>query len=145
LKQFSTLPRDVIKSIISALILTITILPILLILNSDSYQWVLKATLIWAVGSIVVFHPFIKYIFPHLLSKLSLYLLTSILIIVSAWLNIVIITYLLPYDTLYYDLFETTLTHISLLGTLYIFITNALISSFVLASSVEFYEVEKIF
>jgi hypothetical protein len=145
LKQFSTLPRDVIKSIISASILTITILPILLILNSDSHQWVLKATLIWAVGSMVVFHPFIKYIFPHLLSKLSLYLLTSILIIVSAWLNIVIITYLLPYDTLYYELFETTLTHISLLGTLYVFITNAIISSFVLASSVEFYEVEKIF
>jgi len=145
LKQVSTLPRDVIKSIISAFILTITILPILLILNSDSHQWVLKATLIWAVGSIVVFHPFIKYIFPHLLSKLSLYLLTSILIIISAWLNIVIITYLLPYDTLYYELFETTLTHISLLGTLYVFLTNAIISSFVLASSVEFYEVEKIF
>ena len=145
MKQVSTLPRDVIKSIISAFILTITILPILLILNSDSHQWVLKATLIWAVGSIVVFHPFIKYIFPHLLSKLSLYLLTSILIIISAWLNIVIITYLLPYDTLYYELFETTLTHISLLGTLYVFLTNAIISSFVLASSVEFYEVEKIF
>ena len=145
MKRFLTLPHDFIKSIISAFILTITILPILLILNSDSHQWVLKATLIWVVGSIIVFHPFIKYIFPHLLSKLSLYLLTSILIIVSAWLNIVIITYLLPYDTLYYDLFETTLTHISLLGTLYVFITNALISSFVLASSVEFYEVEKIF
>ena len=145
MKLNSPLPFYFLKSLLTASILSLTILPILLLLSSANFQWIVIATLIWAMGSILVFHPFIKYIYPHLLSKLSLYLLTSILIIVSAWLNIILIGSFLPYETLYYDLFNTTLTQLSLFGTLYVSVMNAIIPPMVLSSTVDFYKAEKIF
>ena len=133
------------KSILVAIIITLTVVPILLLLISASTTWIFMATLLWTVGSILVFHPFIVYVYPHLLSKISLYLLTSILIIVSAWFNITVITLLLPYDYVYYALFNSTLSQIILLGSIYIIVVNILIANFALSSNIEFYKEESLF
>ena len=133
------------KSILIATILTLTVVPILLLLTSADTTWVFMATLLWALGSILIFHPFIVYVYPHLLSKISLYLLTSILIIVSAWFNITMITLLLPYDYVYYALFNATLSQISLLGSIYIIVVNALVSTFAFSANIEFYKEESLF
>jgi len=133
------------KSILIATILTLTVVPILLLLTSADTTWVFMATLLWALGSILIFHPFVVYVYPHLLSKTSLYLLTSILIIISAWFNITMITLLLPYDYVYYALFNATLSQISLLGSIYIIIVNALVSNFAFSSNIEFYKEESLF
>jgi len=133
------------KSLLITIILTLTIAPILLLFTAADSRWIFMATLLWAIGSVLIFHPFIRYVYPHLMNKISLYLLTSILIIVSAWFNITMITLLLPYDYIYYALFNATLSQISLVGSIYIIIVNALITNFTLLSNIEFYKEESLF
>jgi len=133
------------KSLLIATILTITIVPILLLFTGADTRWVFMATILWTIGSLFIFHPFILYVYPHLMSKISLYLLTSLLIIVSTWFNITMITLLLPYDYIYYAFFNSTLSQISILGSIYIIIVNAVISNFALSSNIEFYKEESLF
>ena len=79
------------------------------------------------------------------MTKLSVYLLTSLLIFVSTWLNITLITSLLPYDYLYYELLNRTITQIALWGSIYIIFLNALISNLLIISNIEFYKEERLF
>ena len=133
------------KSILIAMILTVTIVPIIFMMTSANASWGFMATLLWAIGSIVTFHPFIQYVYPHLMSKVSVYILTSILIIISAWFNIIMITLFLPYDYIYYSLFNATLSQIALWGSVYIILINALISNFILMNNIDFYKEERLF
>ena len=132
-------------STLIAIILALTIAPIILFLTSANTSWVLMATFLWASGSLLIFHPFVQYVYPHLLSKVSVYLLSSILIIISAWFNITMITLLLPYDYVYYGLFNATLSQISLWGSVYIILINAIITNFILINNIDFYREEKLF
>lgn len=143
--QSSKSPVNFLKSLLIAIILGITIAPIIFLLTTADIVWVLMATLLWTVGSTLIFHPFVLYIYPHLISKVSVYLLTSILIIVSAWLNITLITLLLPYDYIYYALFNATLSQISLWGSAYIAILDAAITNFILIHTIDFYKEERLF
>jgi len=133
------------KSVLIAIILGITIAPMILLLTTANASWVVMATLLWTVGSALIFHPFVLYIYPHLMSKISVYILTSILIIVSAWFNITMITLLLPYDYIYYAIFNATLSQISLWGSAYIVILDALITNFILINTIDFYKEERLF
>ena len=133
------------KSFLISVILALTIAPIILFLTSADASWVFMATLLWTSGSILIFHPFIEYLYPHLMSKFSVYLLSSILIIISAWFNITMITLLLPYDYVYYALFNTTLTQIALWGSIYIILINAVITNFILIQNIDFYKEESLF
>ncbi|CAA6826579.1 MAG: Unknown protein [uncultured Sulfurovum sp.] len=133
------------KSLLIALILALTIAPIILLLSSANASWVFMATVLWSLGSLLIFHPFVVYVYPHLLSKMGVYLLTSILLIVSAWFNISMITLFLPYDYLYYGIFNATLTQISLWGSLYIILLNTIITNFILISNIDFYKEESLF
>ena len=132
-------------STLIAIILALTIAPIILFLTSANTSWVLMATFLWASGSLLIFHPFVQYVYPHLLSKVSVYLLSSILIIISAWFNITMITLLLPYDYVYYGLFNATLSQIALWGSVYIILINAIITNFILINNIDFYREEKLF
>ena len=133
------------KSILIAMILGITIAPMILLLTEANISWVVMTTLLWTIGSALIFHPFVVYIYPHLLSKVSVYILTSILIIVSVWFNITMITLLLPYDYIYYAMFNATVTNISLWGSAYIVILDAIISNFILINTIDFYKEERLF
>ena len=132
-------------STLIAIILAFTIAPIILFLTSADTSWVLMATFLWASGSLLMFHPFVQYVYPHLISKVSVYLLSSILIIISAWFNITMITLLLPYDYVYYSLFNATLSQIALWGSVYIILINAIITNFILINNIDFYREEKLF
>jgi len=138
-------PVNFFKSILIAIILSVTIAPIILLLTEANLSWVVMTTLLWTVGSALIFHPFVLYIYPHLMSKISVYLLTSILIIISSWFNITMITLLLPYDYIYYALFNATLTQISLWGSAYIVFLDALITNFILINTIDFYKEERLF
>jgi len=133
------------KSILIATILTFTIVPIFLLLSTENIQWTLLSVTIWSLGSLLIFHPFVLYVYPHLMSRIGFYLLTTMLIIVSAWFNITMITLLLPNDYIYFALFNSTLNQISLVGSSYVILTNAIITSFVFPSSVLFYKEERLF
>jgi len=143
--QSSKSPVHFFKSILIAMILGITIAPIILLLTEANIAWVVMTSLLWTVGSALIFHPFVVYIYPHLMSKLSVYILTSILIVVSVWFNITMITLLLPYDYIYYAMFNATLRQISLWGSVYIIFLDMLITNFVLIHSIDFYKEERLF
>lgn len=117
------------KTALIAAILTMTITPLLWIVSESHTQWVLMATLLWASGSILIFHPFVQHVYPHMLTKMGIYLLTSILTIVSVWFNITIITLLLPNNYIYDTMLNITLTQISLFGWFYILMTSTFISN----------------
>ena len=136
---------DFFTSTLIAMILALTIAPIILFLTSANASWVLMATLLWIGGSLLIFHPFVQYVYPHLMSKVAVYLLTSILIIISAWFNITMITLLLPYDYVYYGLFNATLSQIALWGSVYIILINAIITNFILINNIDFYREERLF
>ena len=133
------------KTIRISVILTLSILPFFMLLSTVEASWVSMVSLIWIIGSIVSFYPFVKYLYPHLMSRTGFYLLTSVLIIFSAWVNITAITLLIPSEYLYYALFNATLHQISLVGSMYIFIVDILIIHFALNYSNETYQVEELF
>ena len=133
------------KSMLIAMILGITIAPMILLLTEANISWVVMTSLLWTVGSALIFHPFVVYIYPHLMTKISVYILTSILIIVSVWFNITMITLLLPYDYIYYAMFNATMTQISLWGSAYIVVLDALITNFILIQTIDFYKEERLF
>ena len=141
----SELTINFFKSILIAIILALSIAPIILLFSTADTSWVLMATLLWTIGSSIIFYPFILYIYPHLITKMSVYILSSILIIISVWFNISMITLLLPYDYIYYALFNATLSHVSLWGSIYIILLNAIITNFILITSIDFYKEEKLF
>ena len=132
------------KSLLIATILTLTVVPMFLLIASDDTKWIVIATLIWGIGTLLLFYPSIRYIYPHLISKIGVYLLSSILIIISAWFNIMIIQLLLSYDYIYYALFNATFTNIASIGVIYLTV-NVIILNLVLLSHIEFYEEERLF
>ena len=133
------------KSSLVAIILALSIAPFILFFTAANSNWVFMATLLWTMGSLAVFYPFTEYIYPHLISKLSVYILTSLLIIVSSWLNIILITLFLPYDYLYYTFFNITLTQITLWGSVYIILINTILTNFILINNIDFYKEERLF
>ena len=126
-------------------ILTLTVIPIFIQIASVDTKWIVMATLLWSIGTLLVFHPFVRYVYPHLISKIGVYLLSSILLIVSAWFNVMMIKLLLPYDYIYYALFNITFSYITLMASVYLIVINAIISHFLLFSNIEFYEEERLF
>jgi len=136
---------NIFKSMLIAIILALTISPIILFFTSADMPWVIIATLLWTSGSLLIFHPFVQYVYPHLMSKMSVYLLTSILIIISGWFNITMISLLLPYDYIYYALFNITLSQITLWGSVYIILVNAILTNFILINNIDFYKEERLF
>lgn len=136
---------NIFKSMLIAIILALTISPIILFFTSADMPWVIMATLLWTSGSLLIFHPFVQYVYPHLMSKMSVYLLTSILIIISGWFNITMISLLLPYDYIYYALFNITLSQITLWGSVYIILVNAILTNFILINNIDFYKEERLF
>jgi len=132
------------KSLLIATILTLTVVPIFLLIASVDTKWIVMATLIWSIGTLLLFYPSIRYIYPHLISKIGVYLLSAILIIISSWFNIIVIQLLLPYDYIHYALFNATLSNITLIGAIYLTF-NIAILNLVLLSNIEFYEEERLF
>ncbi len=132
------------KSLLIATILTLTVVPIFLLIASDDIKWIATATLIWNIDTLLIFYPSMRYLYPHLISKIGVYLLNTILIILSVWFNIILIQLLLPYDHICYALFNATLSNITLIGAIYLVI-NVIILNLILLSNIEFYEEERLF
>jgi hypothetical protein len=97
------------------------------------------------MGTILIFYPFIEYVYPHMLTKTGIFLLTSILTIVSAWVNIMMITLLLSDHYIYHAILNSTLENISLFGLFYISTSTTIISRIDLAYGRNNYKEEKLF
>ena len=115
------------KTLFIATVLMITISPLLWIMSKGDINWLLLSLILWTLGSIIIFYPFMEDVFPYMLTKTGFFLLTSILIIISTWFNITLITFLFHDNYIYNTLINITLNKLSLFISLYIFLVSSLI------------------
>nr|MCH9741381.1 hypothetical protein [Campylobacterota bacterium] len=117
-------------SLISLILSTITI-PFLWFISEGNLTWVIPSVILWAVGVFTIFHPFIRNIFPLMITKQGTFLLASILALFSIWFNITIMTALLPFDDVEMifnnSLFSISLESMALFVWFYILIAGTLL------------------
>ena len=89
------------KTILISGMLTLLITPLLWLSSSGNINWILFANIISFIGTLTLLYPFINYVYPYMITRTGTFLLTSLLTIVSIWLNITTITLSMPYDYIY--------------------------------------------
>jgi len=118
---------------IIALILSIVIIPALWHVSNGNTFWVFSCTLLWWIGSFIVFHPSIRFLFPFLLTKISAFALTFILAIGTILLNSTVITMLLPTEDIEIvinsAIFSTSIGTIALFVWFYIAIAGVTVAN----------------
>jgi hypothetical protein len=100
--------------------------PLLWVFSNADIDWFLFANVISFTGTFILFYPFINYVYPYMITKMGTFLLTSLLIIISIWLNITAISLSLPYDYMYEATLNITIEKILIVGATYIIVVNAL-------------------
>ncbi len=120
-------------TLLIALILSIVTIPFLWFLSQGNLFWVISCSVLWMTGVFVIFHLFIRYIFPIMLTKLGTFLLSAILAVTSIWLNMTIIFKILSFEDiemiLNQSLFNISLESILLFGWFYILIAGTLLTN----------------
>jgi len=114
------------KTVLISMIITLLLTPLFWVLSHADLHWILMANIILFIGLFTLFYPFISYVYPYMITKTGTFLLTSLLIIVSIWINITLITLALPSDYMYEATLNITIEKIFLIGTTYIIAINAL-------------------
>ena len=114
------------KTILSSIIITALLIPILWVISHANINWVLFATIISFTGTLLLLYPFINYVYPYMITKTVTFLLTSLLTIISIWINITVIAFALPNSYLYEAILDATIEKILAIGTTYIIAVNAL-------------------
>ena len=123
-----------------SIILSMVTIPFLWFISKGDIRWIIASEILWSVGVFSIFHPFIRYIFPYMLTKMGTFLLSSILALLTIGINISIILLLLPNRDMEmifnYTLFNTSLSNIALFVWFYILIAGTLLSNLELRLSI---------
>ena len=123
-----------------SVILSMVTIPFLWFISKGDVRWIIACEILWSVGVFSVFHPFIRYIFPHMLTKMGTFLLSSTLALLTIGINISIILLLLPNGDMEmifnHTLFNTSLSNIALFVWFYILISGTLLSNLELRLSI---------
>jgi hypothetical protein len=106
----------------------ISIGPLLWTISKGDISWLLLSLILWTLGSMVIFYPFMEHVYPYMLTNTGIFLLTAILIIIGAWFNMTLITFFLPHKYIYLTVINTTLHQLSLFSGLYVFLLSTLFS-----------------
>jgi len=114
------------KTVLISLILTALITPIFWVFSHADINWVLFANFISFTGTLILIYPFVTYVYPYMLTKITTFLLTSILTLLSIWINLTIIALALPQTYISEAIFNATLEKILIVGTTYIIAINAI-------------------
>jgi len=114
------------KTVLISVIITLLMTPLFWVLSHADIKWIIFANIISFTGTIVLFFTFVNYIYPYMITKTGTFLLTSLLTIVSIWLNLTAITLSLPYDYIYEAILNTSIEKILIIGTTYIIAINAI-------------------
>jgi hypothetical protein len=114
------------KTVLISIVLTLLMTPLLWVFSNADIDWILFANVISFTGTLILLYPFINYVYPYMITRMGTFLLTSLLTVVSIWLNITAISLSLPYDYIYEATLNTTIEKILIIGTTYIIVINAL-------------------
>ena len=113
------------KTVLISIVLTLLMTPIFWVFSNADIDWILFANIISFIGTLILLYPFINYVYPYMITKTGTFLLTSLLTVVSIWLNITAISLSLPYDYIYEATLNISMEKILIIGTSYIILINA--------------------
>ena len=124
---------DYLDTLLISLILSVVTVPFLWFLSQESISWVVSSTILWAVGVFAIFHPFVRYIFPMMLTKVGTFVLSSILAIVTIFINLNILFFILPSDDIELifnnNLFRSSLASSAMFIWFYILVSGTVVSN----------------
>ncbi len=114
------------KTALISIVLTLLMTPLLWVISDANINWVLFANIISFTGTLILVYPFVNYVYPYLVTKTATFLLTSLLTIISIWINITAIAFALPHSYIYEASLNATIEKIITIGTTYIIAINSL-------------------
>ena len=138
-KVKNTQTIDYLDTLLISLILSTITLPFLWFLSQESIPWVISCAILWAIGVFTIFHPFVRYIFPMMLTKIGTSVLSAILAVVSIWINLTVLLYILPAEDIELifnqNLFRSSLSSSAMFVWFYILIAGTVVSNLSLRMS----------
>ena len=102
------------KTVLISIVLTLLMTPIFWVFSNADIDWILFANVISFIGTLILLYPFINYVYPYMITRTGTFLLTSLLTVISIWLNITAISLSLPYDYIYEATLNTSMEKIHL-------------------------------
>lgn len=124
---------DYLDTLLISLILTTVTLPFLWILSQESIGWVVSCAVLWAIGVFSIFYPFIRYIFPMMLTKIGTVVLAAILAFITMGVNLTVLLYILPSEDIEFifnqNLFRGALSSSAMFVWFYILIAGTVVSN----------------
>lgn len=119
------------KTALISIAITLLITPLFWVISNADLNWILLANIISFTGTLIILYPFINYVYPYLVTKIATFLLTSLLTIVSIWINMTAIVFALPHSYIYEATINATIEKILTVGTTYIVAINSLTLPFI--------------
>ena len=124
---------DYLDTLLISLILTTVTLPFLWILSQESIGWVVSCAVLWAIGVFSIFHPFVRYIFPMMLTKIGTLVLAAILALITMGVNLTVLIYILPSEDIEFifnqNLFRGALSSSAMFVWFYILIAGTVVTN----------------
>ena len=114
------------KAVLISTIITALLTPLFWILSDANINWILFANIISFTGTLILIYPFINYVYPYMLTKVTTFLLTSLLTIISIWINMTAIAFALPHYYIYEATLNATIEKVLIIGTGYIVAINSI-------------------
>jgi len=114
------------KTVVISIVLTLLITPLFWVISNANINWVLFANIISFTCTLILVYPFVNYVYPYMLTKTATFLLSSLLTILSIWINITAIAFTLPNYYIYEAILNATIEKIIAIGTTYIIAINTL-------------------
>ena len=114
------------KTVVISIVLTLLMTPLFWVISNANINWVLFANIISFTCTLILVYPFVNYVYPYMLTKTATFLLSSLLTILSIWINITAIAFTLPHSYIYEAILNATIEKIIAIGTTYIIAINTL-------------------
>ena len=114
------------KTAVISIVLTLLLTPLFWVISNANINWVLFANVISFTGTLILVYPFVNYVYPYMVTKTATFLLTSLLTIISIWINMTAIAFALPHSYIYEAGLNATVEKIIAIGTSYLVAVNAL-------------------
>ena len=114
------------KTAVISIVLTLLLTPLFWVISNANINWVLFANVISFTGTLILVYPFVNYVYPYMVTKTATFLLTSLLTIISIWINMTAIAFALPHSYIYEAGLNATVEKIIAIGTSYLVAINAL-------------------
>jgi hypothetical protein len=114
------------KAVLISTVLTLLLTPLFWVISDANINWILFANIISFTGTLILIYPFITYVYPYMVTKITTFLLTSLLTIVSIWINITAIAFALPHYYIYEATLNATIEKVLTISTGYIVAINTI-------------------